>query len=137
LAVPSASGNEEELTDHPLLFFFVKRSGGEKESLTKLEKKLERAKVISSDKVPANLITMNSKVRIKKLDTRKEMTFQIVFPGDAKWYENRISVLAPVGMALIGYEAGDTVCWPVPAGIKKVRIEELLYQPEAVGDVYL
>ena len=130
------------ITDYDLerlreLLRAAKRSGMQEEALIKLEKELERARVISSGNVPADLITMNSKVRIKDLDTSEEMIFQIVFPSNANLDECRISILAPVGTALIGYKIGNTVRWQVPAGIRKLRIEEILYQPEAAGDIYL
>ena len=137
-------GNKSNIciTDYDLerlreLLRAVKRSGTQKEALIKLGKELERARVISSGNVPADLITMNSKVRIKNVDTNEEMVFQIVFPSDANLDDCRISILAPVGTALIGYKIGDTVRWQVPAGIRKLQIEEILYQPEAAGDIYL
>lgn len=137
-------GNKSNIciTDYDLerlreLLRAVKRSGTQKEALIKLGKELERAIVISSGNVPADLITMNSKVRIKDVDTSEEMIFQIVFPSDANLDECRISILAPVGTALIGYKTGNTVRWQVPAGIRKLQIEEILYQPEAAGDIYL
>jgi regulator of nucleoside diphosphate kinase len=61
------------------------------------------------------------------------MTIQLVFPGEADYEEGRISTMAPIGTALIGYGAGDTVEWEVPAGIRRLKIEEILYQPEAAG----
>ena len=137
-------GNKSNIciTDYDLerlreLLRAAKRSGTQKEALIKLGKELERAIVISSGNVPADLITMNSKVRIKDLDTNEEMMFQVVFPSEANLDECKISILAPVGTALIGYKIGDTVRWQVPAGIRKLRIEEILYQPEAAGDIYL
>ena len=130
------------ITDYDLerlreLLRAAKRSGTLEDALIKLEKELERARVISSGNVPTDLITMNSKVRIKDVDTNEEMVFQIVFPSDANLDDCRISILAPVGTALIGYKIGDTVRWQVPAGIRKLQIEEILYQPEAAGDIYL
>jgi regulator of nucleoside diphosphate kinase len=56
-----------------------------------------------------------------------------VFPSDADIEANKISILAPIGTAILGYRAGDLVEWPVPAGMKRLRIEAVLYQPEAAG----
>ena len=77
---------------------------------------------------------MNSKIRIKNLDSGLEKIYTLVFPHSANINENRISILAPIGTALIGYEVGDTIEWPVPGGVTKFKVEEILYQPEASGD---
>lgn len=131
-----------QITDYDMerlkeLLRATRLSGKQEETLTQLEKELKRARVVSSGNVPAEVITMNSKVRIKDLDTNEEMVFQIVFPSEANLDENRISILAPVGTAMLGYKVGDIVRWQVPAGIRKLRIEEILYQPEAAGDIYM
>ncbi len=76
---------------------------------------------------------MNSTVRLKDLDTEKEMIYTVVFPSDADVAQNKISVLAPIGTALIGYRVGDIITWKVPAGLRKLRVEEIIYQPEAAG----
>jgi len=74
---------------------------------------------------------------MRDLDSGAEMITQLVFPGDADLKQNKISVLAPIGTALIGYRVGDTVEWQAPAGVKRMKIEEILYQPEAAGDFHL
>ncbi|MDD2389612.1 MAG: nucleoside diphosphate kinase regulator [Desulfobacterales bacterium] len=101
--------------------------------LEELEKELSRGIVVDSKKVPANVVTMNSKVRLLDLDTNKEMVVTLVFPLSADIDRNRISIVSPVGTAILGYSAGDEVEWKVPAGIRRIRIEEILYQPEASG----
>lgn len=105
--------------------------------LEELDDELRRAKVVDPANVPANIVTMNSKVRLTDLDTGKDVIYQLVFPGDADAGQNKISVLAPMGTALIGFKVGDTVEWAAPAGVKKMRIEEIIYQPEAAGDFHL
>ena len=65
-------------------------------------------------------------------DSRMEVT--LVFPADADIDAGKLSVLSPVGTALLGYAEGDTVEWEVPAGKRRIRIEKILYQPEAAGD---
>jgi regulator of nucleoside diphosphate kinase len=134
--------NDIQVTDYDLerlreLLRAAKVSGKQKEALTQLEKELERAKVTSSGKVSADVVTMNSIVRIRDLETEEEMILQLVFPGDANLDEGKISILAPVGTAILGYKVGDTVQWRVPAGIRRLRIEAMLYQPEAAGDFFL
>ena len=101
------------------------------ERLDELENKLNRATILNLDEVPADVVTMNSRVRIKDLSSGREFTYQIVFPKDADISENRISVLAPIGTALLGYRTGASVEWRVPSGIRRLRILDVEFQPEA------
>ncbi|MEW6740440.1 MAG: nucleoside diphosphate kinase regulator [Nitrospirota bacterium] len=105
----------------------------DKENLAELEQELMRAEIVSPKEIPQDVITMNSTVRLKYLDTEKEMIYTVVFPSDADVAQNKISVLAPIGTALIGYGVGDIITWKVPAGLRKLRVEEIIYQPEAAG----
>ena len=66
-----------------------------------------------------------------------ENVYTLVFPSEASIPEKKISILAPIGTALLGSRAGGTVDWPVPAGMRTVKIKEVLYQPEASGDYHL
>lgn len=99
--------------------------------LNDLEEELERAMVVKSGKVPRDVVTMNSRVRVKDLANGREATFEIVFPSDADIAKNRISVLAPIGTNLLGYHTGATIECPVPSGMRRFRILEVEYQPEA------
>lgn len=108
-----------------------------RKDLESLAGELEKAEVVSPESVPANVVTMNSKVVVRDLDTSEETTYVLVFPGDANIDAGAISVLAPVGTAILGYAKGDVVEWPVPSGVRRIRIEEILYQPEAAGDYHL
>lgn len=101
------------------------------ERLDELESELNRATILDLNEVPADAVTMNSRVRIKDLSSGRELTYQIVFPKDANISENRISVLAPIGTALLGYRAGTSVEWRVPSGMRRLRILDVEYQPEA------
>ncbi len=105
--------------------------------LEHLEEELDRAVLVSSRNVPSDVVTMNSEVLVRDLDTGKEMTYRLVFPGDADIEQAKISILAPIGTALIGFRTGDTVEWKVPAGARRLRIERVIYQPEAAGDYHL
>ncbi len=109
----------------------------DREYLHHLEGELDKAVLVDSRKVPRNVVTMNSRVRIKDLDTDKELSIQLVFPSDADFELGKISILAPIGTALIGYRAGDTIEWHVPSGIRRLLIQEITYQPEAAGDYNL
>ena len=106
----------------------------DKSGITILQQELDRAGVVKSQKVPKNVVTMNSRIRLLNVDTQKEMTFQIVYPWQSNIDDEKISVLSPIGTAVLGYKLGDTIRWKVPAGIRTLRIEEILYQPEANGN---
>jgi regulator of nucleoside diphosphate kinase len=105
--------------------------------LDSLEEELERAEVVQQKDIPADVITMRSTVRLKDLDTGEEMTYQLTFPTEANFDEGKISVLAPIGTAMIGYRRGDVIEWEVPSGVRRLRVEEVLYQPESKGEYHL
>ncbi len=116
----------------------VKMSGSKSRAdLDALEKELNRAKVVNPKRIPEEVITMNSKVRLCDLASGEEMIYTIVYPSDANMEHNKISVLAPIGTALLGYRVGDVVEWTVPSGVRSLKIQEVLYQPESVGDFEL
>ncbi len=98
--------------------------------LAALEGELSRARVVSAGRVPADVVRMNSIVRLRDLDSDETEEYELVYPYDADAENNRISVLAPIGTAILGYRLGDVIEWPVPAGLRRLRVEEVLYQPE-------
>ncbi|CAH2031664.1 nucleoside diphosphate kinase regulator [Trichlorobacter ammonificans] len=102
--------------------------------LDELDQELLRAEVVAPRDIPPDVITMNSTVRLLDMDSKGELEYTLVFPPDADLEKGRISVLAPVGMAMIGYRVGDVVSWKVPGGTKRLKIKKILYQPEAAGD---
>lgn len=97
-----------------------------------LERELEQAVLVKSDEVPPDVVTMNSRVRVRDLENGRELAYRIVFPSEANMADNRISVLAPMGTALLGLRAGATVEWMAPSGMRRFRVLEVEYQPEAV-----
>lgn len=104
--------------------------------LKRLKGELDRAIVVRREDIPDDVITMNSKVRLINLKTRENATFTLVFPSEANVGENKISVLAPIGTALLGYRVGDSIVWEVPGGVVRLRVLEVLYQPEAAGNFH-
>jgi regulator of nucleoside diphosphate kinase len=112
-------------------------SSKNKEYLKELEQELERANVVVSERIPSDAITMNSKVLLKDLETGEETVYILVYPEDADLLEDKISVLAPVGTAILGYREGDIIDWRIPDGAVKLQVEKILYQPEAAGDYHL
>jgi regulator of nucleoside diphosphate kinase len=104
------------------------------EYLERLQLEIDRAEVVAPEDIPSDVITMNSTVSLLDLDTGEEEIYTLVFPEDADLEQGKISVLAPIGTAMLGYEVGDVFEWEVPAGKRKLRVKKILYQPEASGD---
>ena len=105
--------------------------------LRRLEEELERAETCAPEDVPGDVITMRSKVRLRDMNTGEEMVYALVFPVEANFDDGKISVLAPIGTAMLGYRVGDLIEWQVPSGLRRLKVEEILYQPEASGDFNL
>ena len=112
-------------------------AGQTREEIEDLEHELERGTEVESTEVPSDVVTMNSTVRVTDLDAETTHVYTIVFPSGADFEKGRISILSPLGTALLGYRAGDVVTWEMPRGTRRLRIAELLYQPEAAGDFHL
>lgn len=102
-----------------------------------LLKELDSAKIVEPEAIPSNVVTMNSIVKLSFLNNNKQAQFQIVYPDQADLKENKISIFSPIATALIGYKVADEIEWIVPAGLTKIRIDEIMYQPEAAGDFNL
>ncbi len=102
-----------------------------------LESELQRAEVVDPKDVPPNVVTMNSTVRFRIESSAEEFSLTLVYPKDVDAKGGTISVLAPVGSALLGLSQGDEIEWPGPGGkLLKVRIVEVSYQPERAGEYH-
>ncbi|ENY70345.1 transcription elongation factor GreA/GreB [Aeromonas diversa CDC 2478-85] len=102
-----------------------------------LQGELDRAEVIEPGDMPADVVTMNSTVRFRLAASGEEHSLTLVYPKDVQGDPDRISVLAPVGSALLGLKVGDQIDWPGPAGQPlRVTILEVLYQPERAGELH-
>ena len=100
----------------------------------KLLSELSKAEIVPSEKIDKDVVTMNSEVKLFFENTQKEQSFKIVYPQDSNLKENKISIFPPIATALIGYKIGDEIEWIVPGGMTKIKIVDLIYQPEAAGD---
>jgi len=100
----------------------------------KLIAELNRALLCAPQEIPADVVTMNSVVRIYIPSMNKRREIQLVYPESANLKENKISIFAPIATALLGYRKGDEVVWNVPSGNIKIIVEEILFQPEATGN---
>lgn len=103
----------------------------------RLDLELERARVIEPGEVPPNLVTMNSQVTYESLESGERHTVRLVYPRDADVADKRISILAPLGSALLGLSEGQEIGWVMPGGVRKIRALKVVYQPEAAGDWHL
>ncbi len=115
------------------------QSGGYRGSvyLENLRGELDRAQIVPPQQIPADVITMNSQVVLVDLDTQEEETYTLVYPEHANTSEGKVSILAPVGTAMLGYRVGDVFEWDVPAGKRRLKVEKILFQPEAAGNYEL
>ena len=104
----------------------------DQEYLDILEQELDRAEVVDPDDIPHDVVTMNSEVRMKDLDSGEIRVYRLIFPTQTRT-ENSISVLAPIGTAMLGYRVGNVFEWRVPKGKRRLEILEVIYQPEAAG----
>ncbi len=100
-----------------------------------LEEELAVAKVVPQTDIPKDVVTMNSKVKFVDTESKKESEITLVYPKDADVTKQQVSILAPVGIALIGLRKGQTIEWPMPNGQSRtLQVTEVTYQPEAAGD---
>lgn len=109
----------------------------QRECLHALEAELERAYGVDPAELPHDVVTMNSTVEIRDLKSGETETYTLVYPERADIDANRISVLAPIGTAILGCRVGDVVKVRTPSGVRRVRVQEVHFQPERVGEHHL
>lgn len=114
-----STGLFDLLKDH------IRRRKLSKYNQEKLELELRNATQILNKDIPENVVTVNTKVRIKELETGEEITHVLVAPAKARNKHNTLSILSPIGVAIIGYAVGAEVRWEMDAGVKNYRIEEV------------
>ncbi|MBK9262624.1 MAG: nucleoside diphosphate kinase regulator [Polyangiaceae bacterium] len=103
-----------------------------------LDQELCRATIVEAPEVPSDVVTMNSRVVYEDLQSGAQREITLVYPREADIANQRVSVLAPIGSALLGLRVGQTIEWPLPNGRNtQIRIVRLVYQPEAAGDFHL
>ena len=102
-----------------------------------LGQRLARARLVSPDRAPRSLVTMNSLVGLRDLERNQKMTLRLVYPEEADVVKHHASVASPLGAQLIGSGVGQFLECPTPSGSKKLRVEAVYYQPEAARDFHL
>jgi len=104
-----------------------------RELLCALKSKIDQARVLEPDDMPADVVTMNSLVHVRDLDTDEIEVYALVYPAFGDITKNYLSVLTPVGAALLGLRRGDTIEWTSALGPGRLRVEQIEFQPESAG----
>jgi regulator of nucleoside diphosphate kinase len=107
------------------------------EYLEDLRTELKGAEIVAPHRVPRSVVTMNSTVTLRDLETNERETYTLVYPEQADIANDRLSVLAPVGTAILGQRVGDELKWRVPGGWRRFKVQRVLFQPgrEGVADL--
>jgi regulator of nucleoside diphosphate kinase len=114
-----------------------RQSNGSGPNIARLGEELKRARRLPAEEMPAGVVTMNSRVQVKELLSGNEMEVTLVYPKNADVNAKKISILAPLGAAILGCREGDEVEWTLPDRKFSYKIEKVVYQPEAAGDYNL
>ena len=102
-----------------------------------LAQELERAQVLPPEEIPEGIVTMHSRVDCEDELHNEKHSLTLVYPHEADFDKGRVSILAPVGSALLGLSVGQTIDWTAPGGRKlRLRVTAVHYQPEAAGDFH-
>lgn len=119
--------------DRTRLDALVALGHGEPARLAALEIELERAEEVASDAIPATVVTMNSEVLLVDLATEETLQVTVVFPADADIAARKISVLSPIGLALLGTRENEELLWQALGATRRYRVARIMFQPEAAG----
>lgn len=117
-------------TDYELIKRIVGTVSAAENEMT-LAHELSRATIVEDEQMPADVIRLNSKIKVLDVAANNNMEFTLVLPKYADIKQMRISLLTPMGSALIGFKTGDEVEWKVPAGLKKFKILSVLNDPSS------
>lgn len=102
-----------------------------------LEEELERAEVVGPEEIPDDVVSMNSQVQFTDLTRDRQMIRTLVYPRSLAEFEDGLSVMAPIGAALLGLRVGDVIDWSLPDGSDaRLRIDAVLWQPERAGQLH-
>ncbi|MBZ0246037.1 MAG: GreA/GreB family elongation factor [Cyclobacteriaceae bacterium] len=100
----------------------------------KFSTELSSAQILPQKKISKSVVTMNTRVRLIELTSKKKIEVTITYPKEANANERRISVFSLIGVELLGRKLGDTVSWAIPGGMGRFEIMEVTFQPESVGN---
>ena len=120
-------------TDMDVLSHLIDRmrmtGSGQEQYLRDLESELARAQVVKTDEMPPDVVTLHSTVKLRDLDTGEVMICVLTLPDEANIDQGMVSVLAPIGTAILGYRERDIVEWTVPAGRRRLKIMKVRKMP--------
>ena len=88
----------------------------------KLRGELDRAMILTPEELPAGVVTMSSRIWIQDIESREVEEYILTFPEQADLEKHRLSVLAPIGTAILGYAEGDELAWETPGGVRRIRL---------------
>ena len=115
--------------DHSTILYHLRNhsvlNAADRQSANALQQELKRARLMEENQLPPGMVRLGSRLKVRDKATNALMELMIVTPNEANWKEKKISVLSPLGTALIGFCAGVTVNWMMPAGEKLFFIEEV------------
>jgi regulator of nucleoside diphosphate kinase len=111
--------------------------GSDTRRLVPLHTRLRRARVVPPTDVPANVVTMNSLVVLRNLDSGDRLTCRLAYPNQARRSRYNVSIARALGTAMLGKRVGQIIRWPIGTRDRRMQIQQVLYQPEAVGDLHL
>jgi regulator of nucleoside diphosphate kinase len=112
----------------------ARREDDDQERLDSLRQRVREARVVSPKDVPGNVVTMNSLVVLRSLDSGAPVTMRLAYPHEARRSPHSVSVSGPLGTAMLGKRVGQIIRWPRGRTDRRMRIQQVLYQPEAAGD---
>ncbi|NRF41522.1 GreA/GreB family elongation factor [Pedobacter foliorum] len=115
-----STGIYDLLKDH------LRRRKLSKYNEAKLELELKHAKQVLRNDLPSDVVTVDTNVKVKELESGKEFSYKLVAPARARRKNNTLSILSPIGVAILGYTKGAVVQWEMPEGIKQYQIEEVI-----------
>ena len=122
--------------DFERLESLLEKHAGDFPGRAALEAELDRADVLDPQEMPPNVVTMNSTVRFTMLETGKSNTLTLVYPKEMDGSVDKVSIFAPVGIALLGLSVGDQFQMPSPTGVVTVRVDSIDFQPESAGELH-
>ena len=102
-----------------------------------LRQRIRKARVVSPNDVPRNVVTMNSRLVLRNLNSGESITCTLAYPQELDLRRQQVSVATPLGANMLGKRVGQIVHWPAGAKVRRLRIQQVLYQPEAAGDYHL
>lgn len=130
-------GDNDEKKLRALLRSAGQRDAAELSGIEKLEAALKRAVVLSSSKIPEDIVTMNSLVQLLDLDSEERTECWLLYSAGVEAFSLVVPIASDLGVALLGSRVGDIIEWSDPSGRRRSKIIEIIYQPESLTEVGL